>query len=296
MIERRGLQTGLSTFVMLLFGSPFVGIGIFMTLVGTHVAHVNPRSVHAPYWVLLAAGLSFGCGGLMLWSMAWKQFQANRRRVVLQAGHVNEPALEDYDWDPHGFRSHCWTRVAKALTGVGFFAIFLSMFNWWAWFAAGPFMVKVIVSLFDLILIFVGWQVVMVFSRAIKFGNSRIEFVDFPYRTNEQIVVRWFTPPGIHRANKGTFTLRCVKEWTETTGSSGNRSQSIVHEEQWNGVWTVNQPEEFSPGRDIEFAFNPPAGVPATCLSGAPTYFWEFEVDLDLPGPDFKESYLVPVY
>ena len=37
----------------------------------------------------------------------------------------------------------------------------------------------------------------MTFSRAIKFGNSRIEFVRFPYRANDQIVVRWLTPPGI---------------------------------------------------------------------------------------------------
>ena len=48
--------------------------------------------------------------------------------------------------------------AAKTFAGAGFFAIFLSIFNWWAWFAAGPFLVKAVVSLFDLILIFVGWQ------------------------------------------------------------------------------------------------------------------------------------------
>jgi hypothetical protein len=296
MIERRGLQTGLSTLGMLAFGAPFAGFGFFFTLVGMKVVHVNPSTVHAPYWVLTAAGVVFACAGILLWSMAWKQFQSNRRRALLQARHVNEPALEDYDWDPRGFRSHCWARVAKTIAGAGFFAIFLSMFNWWAWFAAGPLMVKIIVSLFDLILIFVCWQAVMAFSRAIKFGNSRLEFVHFPYRASEQIIVRWLTPHGIYRANKGTFTLRCVKEWPQTTGSGSNSSKSIVHEEQWSGTWTQNQPEEFSPGKNVEFAFTPPAGTPITCLSGKETYFWEFEINLDLPGPNFKESYLVPVY
>jgi hypothetical protein len=296
MIERRGLQTGLSTLGMLAFGAPFAGFGFFFTLVGMKVVHVNPSSVHAPYWVLAAAGVVFACAGILLWSMAWKQFQSNRRRALLQARHVNEPALEDYDWDPHGFRSHCWARVAKTIAGAGFFAIFLSMFNWWAWFAAGPLMVKIIVSLFDLILVFVCWQAVMAFSRAVKFGNSRLEFVHFPYRANEQIVVRWLTPSGIRCANKGTFTLRCVKEWTESTGSGSNRSQTIVHEEQWNGTWSLDRLENFSPGKNEDFTFTPPTGIPATCLSGAQTFFWEFEVNLDLPGPNFRESYLVPVY
>ena len=46
----------------------------------------------------------------------------------------------------------------------------------------------------------------------------------------------------------------------------------------------------------MDFAFTPPAGLPITNLSGKEAVYWEFEINLDLPGPDFKESYLVPVY
>lgn len=295
MIEQRGSQTGLSASGMLLFGLPFVGFGTFFTLAGMKLVPVKDSSVHAPYWVLTAAGLVFALGGIMLWSMAWKQFQSNRRRAMLQARHVDEPALKDYNWDPHGFRSHSWSRVAKTIAFTGFLAIFLSMFNWWAWIARGPLMVKIIVSLFDLILVFVCWQAVMALSRAVRFGNSRIEFVRFPYRVREPIVVRWLTPSGISRANKGTFTLRCVKEWTEATGGS-NGSRAIVHEEQWSGTWSLAQPENFPSGKNIDLNFQPPTDTLATCLSGAQTFYWEFEVNLSLPGPDFKETYLVPVY
>ena len=295
-IEQRGSQMGMSTLGLILFGVPFTGIGVFVALVGLKIVPVNPSSVHAPYFVLFAFGLVFGLGGLMIWRMAWRQSRANRHRALAQERHINEPALEDYDWDPRGFRSHCWTKTVKAIGGVGFLALFLSMFNWWAWVAHGPWMVKIIVSLFDLWLAFAVWLAVMTFSRAVRFGDSRIEFVHFPYRANESIVVRWLTPSGISRANKGTFTLRCVKEYYETTGTGSNRTRNVVHEEQWNGTWSLEQPEDFPPGKNVELEFQPGAGLPATCLSGSETVYWEFEVNLSLPGPDFKEAYLVPVY
>ncbi|HWD94007.1 MAG TPA: hypothetical protein VG938_16875 [Verrucomicrobiae bacterium] len=295
-IEKCGVQSGLSTPGMFLFGLPFASIGVWVTLVGLKIVPANPSSVHTPYFFLVAFGLVFVGGGLFLWSTAWRQFRSNRHRALALAHHVNEPALKDYDWDPRGFYTHCWATVAKSIAFAGFLALFLSMFNWWAWGAKGPLMVKAMVSLFDCVLVFVCWRVLLTFCRALRFGNSHIEFVHFPYRTSESIVVRWLTPPGISRANKGAFTLRCVKEWTETTGTGKNRTSVIVHEEQWSGTWSLDASEDFPPGKNMDWEFKPAPGLPATCLDGPETFFWEFEIKLSLPGPDFEETYLVPVY
>jgi hypothetical protein len=294
--EQRGSRTGLSTPAMFVFGCPFVGVGVFVALIGSKVVAFRPSSTHAPHFVLVAFGLVFGIAGLMVWNMAWRQFESNRHRARALENHPGEPATEDYDWDPRGFRSHCWAKTAKAIGAAGFLAIFLSIFNWWAWFAAGPLLVKLIVSLFDLFLLFACWQALLTLDRALKFGDSRIEFVRFPYRASEQITIHWLTPPRINRAAKGTFTLRCVKEWYESTGSGSSRSKSIIHEEQWAGTWSLDHSEDFPPGKNLELEFQPPAGLPSTSLSGAETVFWEFAVKLSLPGPDFDESYLVPVY
>ena len=296
MIEQVGSRAALSTPAMFLFGVPFVGVGVFVALIGLKVAPVNPSSVHAPYFVLIAFGLVFGFGGLMLWNMAWRQLRADRHRAVALKKHISEPALEDYDWDPRGFRSHCWTKTVKNFAGAGFLALFFSMFNWWAWSPHGPWLLRVFVSLFDLWPAFTLWLAVLTFSRALRFGDSRIEFARFPYRVNEKIIVRWLTPSGISRADKGTFTLRCVHEFYEATGSGSNRSRSIVHEEQWSGAWRLDQPENFAPGKSMEFEFQPAAGLPATSLSGPQTFYWDFEVNLSMPGPGFKEAYLLPVY
>ena len=87
-----------------------------------------------------------------------------------------------------------------------------------------------------------------------------------------------------------------MKEFYETTGTGEDRTRNVVHEEQWNGTWSFGKPENFPQGKSIELKFEPAINLPATCLSGPGTMFWEFEVNLSLPGPDFKETYLVPVY
>ena len=296
MIVQRGAQTGLSTTGMFLFGVPFAGVGVVVALIGLKIVPVNPASVHTPYSVLVAFGLVFGFGGLMIWGMAWRQWRSNHHRAFALERHINESALEDYDWDPRGFRSHCWSRTVKSFAGAGFLALFLSMFNWWAWGPHGPWPLKIFVSLFDLWLAFALCQAFLTLGRALRFGNSRIEFAHFPYRANEKIVVRWLTPSGMARADKGTFTLRCVREFYETMGSGSNRSRYIVHEEQWSGTWQLDRPENFPPGKTIDLEFQPATGLHATSLSGPETFYWEFEVSLSMPGPDFVETYLVPVY
>jgi hypothetical protein len=111
--ERRGSRTGLSTPAMFAFSLPFVGVGIFATLAGTKIVHGNPSSVHSPYFIQAAFGLVFAIAGLTLWNMAWRQFRSNRHRALALKQHASEPALEDYDWEPRGFRSHCWARANR---------------------------------------------------------------------------------------------------------------------------------------------------------------------------------------
>lgn len=294
-LEQRGIpSSGMPGWMLLLFGTPFAGVGVFAVLAGTKTIHVDPSSVHSPYWVLTAFGVCFCGAALMVWSMAWKQIQARRRRAATVAHHVNEPALIDYAWDPRGFEPHRWPKVARALILGMFLTVFLSMFNWWAYFNHGPIPVKIIVGIFDAVLVFMYGYVVVTIGRALKFGTSRIEFVRFPYRANEPIQVRWQTPQGISRADKGSFTLRCVEEWYEA--GRGDNNRILVHEEQWNGTWELQMPEDFLPGKSMDFDFTPPARLPVTSLSASRPVFWEFEVKLSLPGFDFREKYLVPVY
>jgi hypothetical protein len=114
-IQKRGSKLGLPTWGGFLFGSAFVAVGTFIVLIGTKILPIDPSTVHAPYWVLTAAGISFALGGLMVWGMSGRQLLANRRRTQAIRQYPNEPALADYPWHPDGFTVSEWTGAAKAV-------------------------------------------------------------------------------------------------------------------------------------------------------------------------------------
>ena len=294
--EQRGTQTGFSTLGAFAFGVPFVGVGTLIILMGTKVITVDPKSVHAPYWVLTVFGVVFALGGFMIWAMAWRQRAADHRRMEAASRHGGEPALMDFNWDVRGFDAPRWKPAITAVFGAAFLTLFLSMFNYWAFFAKGPWPVKIIVIIFDLVLIAAWWAALMRLGRSLKFGGSRIEFLNFPYQVGKPAIIRWWPARGIQLVNKGTFTLRCVEECFETSGSGRNRSKHLVHEEVWSGTWRAEQTQSFSSGQFADLRYELPEEVSSTQLSTDKPVFWELEVKLDLPGLDFQETYLVPIY
>jgi hypothetical protein len=210
--------------------------------------------------------------------------------------HPNEPALADYPWHPDGFEVSEWPGVGKAVAMAMGLTVFLSMFNWWAFYAHGDWMIKGIVGIFDVVSLLAWVQAARQLGRALKFGHSRIVFTRFPYRLTEPVAIRWQAAGGITRINKGTFTLRCVEEWTERSGRGRNQTVTLVHEQVWSGRWLLEQPRNLALKDSVDLRYELPPDSRATQLSADKPMFWELEVQLDLPGLDFKETYLVPIY
>ena len=82
----------------------------------------------------------------------------------------------------------------------------------------------------------------------------------------------------------------------ESHGSGKSRSVTLVHEEVWSAKWLLEQPRNFQLKDKVEPRYEPPASAQPTNLSAGKPVFWELQVQLDLPGLDFNETYLVPVY
>ncbi len=284
---------GLGTWVGFLFGTPFLAVGIAIFLVGTRTISVEEASIHAPYWVLGVAGISFFLAGILVWSLAFKQLAHNRRRARAARQFPGEPALADYPWHPEGFGISPSAGVVKTAAFALGMTLFLSMFNWWAFVAHGPWMVKAIVILFDAAALALWCQAGLQLGRALKFGSSRVLFTRFPYRLGEPVVLRWQPLGGVAHVRKGTFTLRCVEEWMERSDSD---SSHLVHEQLWSATWFVDQPRNLQLREAAELQYELPPDAQPTALSAHRPVFWELEVKLDLPGLDFKETYLVPIY
>jgi hypothetical protein len=294
--ERRGSQMGLPTWGAFLFGGVFVAVGTAIFLAGIGVIAIKSSDVHAPFWILSVFGCVFGIAGLLIWAMGWKQFRCRRRRTQAMRSHPGEPAYGDYEWDPREFQCSRWSRAVYAIGGSAFLTMFLSAFNFWAFRTDSPWMVKAITIVFDLILILAWWEAFIRLGRAIKFGGSKIIFRQFPIRMAGHLVLTWQPAKGIVQTSKGSFTLRCVEEWFESTGSGKNQSTRMIHEEVWRQTWLLDESRLFRSGEEIALEFDLPSGLPTTQLSADRPVFWELEVKLDLPGLDFEETYLIPVY
>ena len=80
------------------------------------------------------------------------------------------------------------------------------------------------------------------------------------------------------------------KEW-----AGQDQNSTLIHEELWSAKWIVGQPRNFHPKDDVELRYElSPDAQPANL--GTKPIYWELEVKLDLPGLDFNETYLIPVY
>lgn len=295
MVSRR-LRHGISTLGGIWVGSVFALVGIFIILIGTKTLPVDPSTVHAPYWVLTVCGIVFAFGGIMVWTMTWRQHCADRHSREAARQHPDEPALQDYNWDSRGFTIPRWKPVIIAFGITIFLAVFLSSFNWWAFVQDGPMMVKGIVIFLDLFWVLTAWRAARRFGHALKFGGSKIQFVQFPYLLSQPVKISWQPTPGIVQVNKGSFTLRCVEEWVEVTGRGKNRRSRIVQEELWSETGYFDHSRTLQRMQPIDLQFEIPAELPPTRLNAERAIFWELDVKLDLPGLDFEERYLVPIY
>jgi hypothetical protein len=135
--------------------------------------------------------------------------------------------------------------------------VFLSIFNWWAFWADSPWMVKAIVTLFDCFGLALWWRAARQLGHALKFGRSRIDFTCCPYHLSEPVIIRWRPNDRIHEVLKGTFTLRCVEEWTESRGRGETRHTALIHEEIWSAKWNIDGLRKLQVKDPMELRYDP---------------------------------------
>jgi len=296
LIQRRGATPGIPPAMGFIFGGLFVAAGVWIVLMGVGVVKTDSASVHAPYWVLTAAGSSFLLGGLFVWSLAATELITRAKIKRLLPEHHGEPAFADYPWDPRQFQVSEWKDTAKAFAFAIGVTVFLSVFNWWAFVAGGAWMVKVIVVIFDVFLLILWWQAARQLGRAVKFGKSRILFDQFPFRPGQPVSISWQPGRGIHQVMKGRFTLRCIEQWIEIERVGRKQHSSVKQDCLWSAAWVLEQPRNFLIGDSVELRYELPGDAPTTSLSSPRAIFWELSVRLELLGLDFQKTYLVPVY
>jgi len=296
--ERAAQSTGFSASVGLFLTLVTLAVGGFALLVGLRLVPVEPTTVRAPYWTLQLFGAIFILAGLITGYKTLRQWRQEQRRLRLVAEHPGSVAFADHAWDPRGVRTSPWPAALKAVGANLFFLLFLLPFNWWAWFSGESHLfVRGVVGLFDLLLLLALFEAARRVLVALKYGASGLDYGRFPAQTGARLELVWRPPAGLERAERLDFVLRCVKEWTEKRGNSGDRRIEIFHEQLFAATRSSSTAPELLPNQTIPLAYDLPAELPGSCLAKPQQrIFWELEVQAAAPGVDFQENYLVPVY
>ena len=283
---------------LILFGLPFIAVGVGVSLIALgYLPVANSRGQDAPVWLLGAFGAVFTMAGL---GVAWMGVAGILRARAARARkeeHPLEPWFWDHDWDSRYSESGGLGPVIQGFMAFLFLTLFLSMFNWWAFFSEeGPLPVKLFVGLFDLIDLLVLWGAIYGLFQYFKYGKSRFHFARFPFRPGNSVEGGIEAGRALTAAPSMSLTLRYIEEVMEVTRSGSKTTTTqvlyLLHEIKQE----LSAAQFANADNGIPISIRLPAGQFSNRLIESPRRYWELEVKAETPGIDYAARFLLPVY
>jgi len=288
-------QTTIHGWPSVWFGIPFAGIGGFVMGIGLGIVPVKASSVHAPMWVIGVAGLAFFGAGMSLIVHGLKGVKRKAKMDEGKRNAPNSPWLWDYTWEKSGAAGNKLAEVRRYFIGALAFAVFISIFNWVAFYLEDdvPVWVKGVVVFFDLIILLVLYEAFRKLAQYLKYGDSQLRFKTFPFTLGEKMIVSLQGAPTQFDIMK--INLRFVEENYETHGTGKNRSQRVVCYQVYGEEKILRSHDAGKPQIYMEWVLPDDPNL-TSALSERPARFWELEVKAETPGVDYETRFLVPVY
>ncbi len=273
------------------YGALFVLAG---TAIGARALFGSASGMHAPRTVVVACGAIFALAGLYVAVNGVIDIRRKRAAAERAASMPAEPWWWDYPWRPDGIGNDTRREIARASGFALFFVIFLTPFHWVGFFSEHPVPPFAIGALFfDVVLVGVFVRAARLALMRRRYGASWLRFKRFPFHPGEPVELSLDGYGGLSAMTQLTGTLRCVQERYETRGSGRNRSTKVV----CYALWSATMVAERNRDGGFDFAFDVPAGAPASALAERPARYWELAVKSDdVPGVDYSASFYVPVY
>ena len=277
------------------FGAVFVlaGLGIVLAMSGRPAASGEGDLS----WLGYFAAATIACFGAFIAGGALVGMRRRGRLESLALDRPDAPWLADWEWDPDAAHDENVRSMTTVCATAAFLAVFLTPFNVLVFSGeldAGETLgAGLLLLVFDAIAAFALYAAVVTVWRNVKFGRSRLELGECPFRLGQRLAARFVTTRPIGAAEL-RCTLRCVEEhWTETVDSRGRRHPKQESYQIYEDSTTML----LAGGREAAIAFDlPDAAHYATALSATPPRYWELEVTAETPGLDFHAMFLVPVY
>jgi len=259
-----------------------------------------PGKVHVPMKLFAAFGGLFLGAGLLVFFQGLAGARRKRRAASLKELRPSEPWFWDYPWNERKVTDEAGWNVLKNFFGVFVFGAFLAPFNYFVFaFKAAkmPAFPRVIIGLFDVVVLGVLLYAVYLTLRWLKYGSSTLFFHRFPYYLGEELDASLDGGRGFQGFEKLKITLQAVQVRMETRGSGKNQNTSAVADRIWSQVQELGPEEMRLRGREFQIQFRlPPKPGLSSALSGDLPRYWELIVEGEAPGVDYRAAFLVPVY
>lgn len=283
----------------ILWGLGFLAGGGWMTLGALGLIPFDTTRVRVPLPVFALIGTTFAVVGLFLGGRALWEWKKSRAAAERKNQIPGSRALADYPWDVTQSPASPWRSAIRRTFLAGFLALFLAPFVWLFFFhVPAPLLMRALIALFMLAVLWMAFLAVRAWLRAFKFGASAVRYARFPLHPGGDVVLHWRVPAGCRDVLAGHFTLRAIEERLIQSSSSHRRRRvSRTRKQLWSARWELAAPVTLRAHEEHALTFSLPAEAPGTWLGGGETArYWELGVELSLPGVDFRENYLVPVY
>ncbi|MBF0388454.1 MAG: hypothetical protein HQL20_11525 [Candidatus Omnitrophica bacterium] len=290
--ERPRIKTNYPAFVVLL-GLAIVVFGISMIFQAWTAGYSGRVSAvtFALFGIdLVLVGMIFSLG-------AFRGILLRHRKETFSG---KETWRFDNRWNPKWAKDSTGSRILGNISGLVIVVIFILPFHSMASQLDVPSDMRVAILIFigmlDLFLLAMFGVTVYLVLRRVVFGRSQLIFYQFPYFTGQKAQ---FTFNGGKRmvdreGIKGI--LHCINEYYEWRTCGGKQVGSMIIESLWSKecVFSTNNLG------CAELFIDLPNDLPGTDLIGDPgkqsAYYWELEVVASMPGIDYNEIFLVPIY
>ncbi len=281
----------------LLFGLPFLIAGLAILGISGGFIEVDPGSVHAPMWVIGAAGSMFFFAGIALITNG---IQGIKRQKIVKEG-IRSSKSTPWDWDypedSHGVSEKKGKQVLNYFVAALAFVVFLAPFNWWAFVSdESNGMIIFVVGFFDLIILFVIGHFFYNLIQYFRFGSSFLQFHRFPFYLGDSLSAVLLGMPKGTQIDMIRLHLRFIEERYETSGSGRNRTQRVVPYQLYGDTRKISGSELDDRGElNIEWQLPPDENFESE-MSRRPACYWELDIDAELPGVNYHARFLLPVY
>ncbi len=125
----------------------------------------------------------------------------------------------------------------------------------------------------------------------LRFGVATLSLQPFPGHTGAPVSGHIDIRLPWSAATRAFVAMSCMHACTERNGSEQRTRRLVKWQDQ-----DVVTPAPAQRGSRVNFRFTPPAGLPASGAAGNGRYYWTLDVNIPVPGADFRRQYEIPVF